>query len=281
MGQENRTENAGHVPMEKIEQIEAMSGTELRFRFASEYNSWKNAKTRAKGEKVEFGEEFVLFRSFLKAMGPKPGADFTLDRVQAGGPYTAKNCRWADKKTQSENRRNVRMEEFNGERMTLPDLSRRTGISPSALYSARGKRGTEAIITILGFDPKSPWPQGQAELWDRHFRKQGASGERPVEFYYRFAQERYRAVGMKYLDPEDPQMTAEQLPEPRRSEYIELEAKWRRSVEDAQEKRRKYVELMREIENGRKAESARRTAVADLDSRYVQQRDDMLDDLGL
>lgn len=50
------------------------------------------------------------FRNFLDDMGPRPLGK-TLDRINVNGNYEPTNCRWADAKDQTANRRNM-----------LPDL---------------------------------------------------------------------------------------------------------------------------------------------------------------
>lgn len=46
--------------------------------------------------------EFALF---LADVGPKPGPDHTLDRVDPNGDYEPGNCRWATRQAQQRNRR--------------------------------------------------------------------------------------------------------------------------------------------------------------------------------
>jgi hypothetical protein len=51
-------------------------------------------------------EKRKAFYNFLEDMGPRPVGK-TLDRINVNGHYCKENCRWADRPTQSQNRRCV------------------------------------------------------------------------------------------------------------------------------------------------------------------------------
>lgn len=70
----------------------------------------------------------------------------TIDRINTDGDYEPCNCRWSDYTEQNNNKRTTIKILYNGKEMTLPQLSKITGIERHALY-ARYRRG---IIDFTG-----------------------------------------------------------------------------------------------------------------------------------
>lgn len=117
-----------------------------------EYRSWTAMKSRCLnarspaykyygGRGIVICGQWMKFTAFLEDMGPRPSPKHSLDRYpNTNGNYEPGNCRWATIHEQNQNRRNNVTYEFNGERVTQNDLSRRLGISQAALWSrtARG-----------------------------------------------------------------------------------------------------------------------------------------------
>lgn len=87
------------------------------------------------------------FDSYMKHLGTKPpfkGA--SVDRIDSSGPYSPRNTRWADAKTQSNNRRNVKRYQHDGEVLNHRQLSDRLGIDTSTLSYQMRKRGLRGAI---------------------------------------------------------------------------------------------------------------------------------------
>lgn len=115
-----------------------------------EYNSWIGIKQRCLNPKnhaypryggrgISICSEWVNdFAAFYSHIGPRPGAGYSVDRINNNGNYEPGNVRWATRSEQSKNRRpftvNGKTVEFRGETVTIRQLSRLLGINPSTLY---------------------------------------------------------------------------------------------------------------------------------------------------
>ena len=85
----------------------------------TEYVCWSNIKNRCYNERREdfplYGGRGIRvcpqwrksFVQFLKDMGPKPDPAFSIERREVNGPYSPKNCYWADSHTQRINQRRM------------------------------------------------------------------------------------------------------------------------------------------------------------------------------
>src|SRR6185503_18205761 len=119
--------------------------TSLAASYTGAYQSWHGMKTRCLrpssrmyyrygGRGITVCERWMQFENFLADMGERP-AGMSLDRIDSNGNYEPSNCRWADDKTQNRNRSNVRIYEFNGEALTLPEWAERLNVDMERLRS--------------------------------------------------------------------------------------------------------------------------------------------------
>ena len=74
------------------------------------------------------------FLNFLEDMGKRPEG-YTLDRIDNNGDYCPENCRWADRVTQSSNRRPRVLIKYHGKRYTISRLAEKNNLPPYVLYN--------------------------------------------------------------------------------------------------------------------------------------------------
>lgn len=84
------------------------------------------------GRGIKVCPQWRQFEQFFQDMGERPDG-LTIDRKDNNGDYTPANCRWATRKTQTENRRCTIWIEFNGVRKTRTQWARHIGMYPSVL----------------------------------------------------------------------------------------------------------------------------------------------------
>ena len=106
------------------------------------YNIWRGIKKRCFVESEvfykdyggrgiticdEWKDDFEMFYEWSMQNGYRE--DLTIDRIDVNGNYEPTNCRWATLIEQQNNTRKNRFLTFNGERHTIAEWSRVTGIS--------------------------------------------------------------------------------------------------------------------------------------------------------
>ncbi len=109
------------------------------------YSTWNNMMARCYKPELEvyknYGgrgicvcEEWHDFLGFLLGVGPRPGPEYSLDRVDVNGNYEPGNCRWATPAQQANNTRWNVFIEWRGERKTISQWARAIGISVNILH---------------------------------------------------------------------------------------------------------------------------------------------------
>jgi len=131
-------------------------------RSAPEYSSWTHMNDRCRNRKnrkwKDYGGRGIKvcaawrdsFATFLADVGPKPGAEHTLDRYpNRNGDYEPGNVRWATATEQGNNTRRNRFVTVRDETLTVTEWSRRTGVpATTILYRLRKQSPEQAIGAV-------------------------------------------------------------------------------------------------------------------------------------
>jgi len=108
------------------------------------YMAWSTMKQRCRnpnnkkfhrygGRGISVCNRWQTFKNFHEDMGNKPDG-YSLERIDNDGNYCLENCRWATPKEQANNtRRNINFD-FNGEKLSLSEISRITGVPYERIY---------------------------------------------------------------------------------------------------------------------------------------------------
>lgn len=142
------------------------------------YSTWNGMKQRCLdpnsshyhrygGRGVTICEEWLNdYSKFYEwAMANGASKELTLDRIDTDGNYEPSNCRWADVEMQMNNTSQNRFIEYNGEKLTVMQWSRRTGIEEGTIRRRLDSYGY-SVAEALGYETHTK------KSWDRsHTRK--------------------------------------------------------------------------------------------------------------
>ncbi len=107
------------------------------------YETWHGMKTRCLNSKdpsfkwygargIKICDRWMRFENFYQDMG-EPSKGMTLDRIDNNGNYGPGNCRWVSFEENNNNKRNNVLIEFNGEKKTISQWSRKMKIKRNIL----------------------------------------------------------------------------------------------------------------------------------------------------
>lgn len=113
-----------------------------------ESSAYKNYGARG----VKVCEKWRKFEGFIEDMGERPPGK-TLERINNDGDYCKENCKWADIKTQSRNKRSNVWVTLDGKTQIIADWAKELGI-PANTISYRIKSGWTAEEALRGKSKK-------------------------------------------------------------------------------------------------------------------------------
>lgn len=115
------------------------------------YTVWENVIQRCNnprhpsyknygGRGIRVCERWLSAKNFIEDMLPTYQPGLTLDRIDNEGDYEPANCAWRSRREQSNNTRTNRWIEFNGERLTMSQWSKKLGINHQTIHDRLKKR---------------------------------------------------------------------------------------------------------------------------------------------
>lgn len=155
--------NAGQSRSCGCLRLERLQETMVRHGMANSrvYRIWQNMRNRcnkpkASGYKSYGGRGIRVckewdddFYNFFRDMGDCKESE-EIDRIDPNGPYAKWNCRWVDKETQANNKRNTKKYWHDGHLMSAPQWARHFDVSGSAMAwrLKRGEAVSDAVRAI-------------------------------------------------------------------------------------------------------------------------------------
>lgn len=97
----------------------------------------------------EWMNDYTKFYDWCIANGATE--ELTIDRIDVNGNYEPNNCRWVDTITQANNKNQNRFIEYNGEKLTIMQWSRKTGIKEATIRMRLDKYGYN-VGEALGYE---------------------------------------------------------------------------------------------------------------------------------
>lgn len=134
------TRSCGCLATDRAREVHTTTGSHEN----AEYMCWAMMKQRCNnpdatgyhkygGRGIKVCDQWDDFAVFLADMGSRPGANYSIERIDNDGDYEPGNCRWATGLEQGQNTRRTRYVVYRGVRMSFSELARRCGIHKNTL----------------------------------------------------------------------------------------------------------------------------------------------------
>lgn len=145
------TKSCGCLKSTKLAERNRTHGETAHGKASKEYRAWATMLRRCSDKKfvaypdyggrgIKVCERWLTFDNFLSDMGRAPSSKHTLGRENPDEDYCSENCRWETKMEQGRGKRNNRLLEFNGRKLTIAEWTRETGL-PVGAIAARLEHG--------------------------------------------------------------------------------------------------------------------------------------------
>lgn len=125
------------------------------------YMEWNRTKTRCYNKNTHYyknyggrgikvcdeWQTYWPFREWALAHGYRD--DLTLERIDVNGDYCPENCTWIPMKEQANNKQNSHYITFNGQKKTIAQWARETGLNPSCIqYRLKAGKTPEECLSL-------------------------------------------------------------------------------------------------------------------------------------
>lgn len=109
-----------------------------------EHRVWIRMRQRCENEKddhyknygargIRVCERWQVFENFFADMGPRPGHEYTIERIHVNGNYEPGNCRWATNAEQQSNKTTSRKLTMGDMTLTVAEWARELGVNVNTL----------------------------------------------------------------------------------------------------------------------------------------------------
>ena len=179
------------------------------------YGAWRNMKSRAHRNSHRVDPSWLGvdgFAAFFKDMGERPNAAFTLDRMDTRrGEYGPNLCRWASKRTQTENRQNtIHLTDASGACRPLGEWARLMDVSPDTMLKRKGRGWSDDEVVhgrreVTG-SASPAWPPGEERdtaTWEVWYAKRDRRSESRLDFVARTSRDILDWTNRKLGDPRE------------------------------------------------------------------------------